>query len=136
MQVQPYLLFDGRCEEAVEFYRRTLGAEAVTVLRWKDMPNPQGGAVPPDRADKIMHAQLRIGDSEVMASDGECGGAPQFSGFSLALKAADPGEAQRLFAALAEGGQVRMPLSPTFFSPAFGMLTDRFGVSWMVHVPQ
>ena len=134
MPVQPYLFFDGQCEEALAFYRRALGAEDVMMMRWKDMPDQ--AACPPDpaNADKIMHAQFRIGGTEVMASDGNCQGQPKFEGFSLSLTVRDEAEAERLFNALADGGQVRMPLSQTFFSPRFGMVTDRFGVSWMVHV--
>ena len=135
MQVQPYLFFDGRCEEAVEFYKRALGAEVEMLMRFKDSPErPPPGMVPPGREDKVMHACFRIGDTAVMASDGRCQGQPSFQGFSLSLTAADEAEADRLFGALAEGGQVQMPLGKTFFSPRFGMVADRFGVSWMVVV--
>ena len=132
MQVQPYLFFDGRCEEAVEFYRRALGAEVTMLMRFKDNPEPQ--ANPPGGGDKVMHASLRIGDTSVMASDGRCQGRPSFQGFSLSLTASDDAEAERLFAALAEGGQVQMPLAKTFFSSRFGMVADRFGVPWMIVV--
>jgi PhnB protein len=132
MLVEPYLFFDGKCEEAIEFYKRTVGAEVIALLRWKDSPDPQ--MANPSAADKVMHARLRIGDRSVMASDGECKGKPEFKGFALSVTAADAAEAARLFAALGEGGQVHMPLSKTFFSPSFGMLADRFGVSWMVYV--
>ncbi|MBI3144435.1 MAG: VOC family protein [Pseudogulbenkiania sp.] len=136
MQVQPYLFFDGRCEEAVEFYRSALGAEVEMLMRMKDSPEPpQPGMVPPGAEDKVMHASLRIGESTVMASDGRCQGQPSFQGFSLSLSVADQAEAERLFAALSEGGQVQMPLGKTFFSPCFGMVADRFGVSWMIIVP-
>ncbi len=135
MPVQPYLFFDGRCEEAVEFYRRALGAELVMLMRFRDGPEPADLAmVPPGAADKVMHAAMRIGETMVLASDGRCLGQPEFSGFSLSLTAADEAEADRLFAALGEGGQVQMALSTTFFSPRFGMVDDRFGVSWMVYV--
>ena len=135
MLVQPYLFFDGRCEEAVEFYRRAIGAEVVMLMRFRDGPEPAEHAmVPPGAADKIMHAALRIGETMVLASDGRCLGEPQFHGFALSLTAADEAEADRLFAALGEGGQVQMALSKTFFSPRFGMVADRFGVSWMVIV--
>jgi PhnB protein len=135
MLVQPYLFFDGRCEEAAEFYRRTLGAEVVTVLRFKDSPDPPPpGMVPPGSENKVMHMALRIGESVVMASDGSAAGKPNFQGFSLSLTAKDGAEATRVFAALADGGQVKMPLGKTFFSQHFGMLADRFGVSWMVIV--
>ena len=132
MLVEPYLFFDGKCEEALEFYRRTIGAEVTALLRWKDSPDPSMAM--PGAADKVMHARLRIGDTMVMASDGQCHGAPEFQGFALSLTAADIAEADRLFAALGDGGQVQMPLSETFFSPRFGMVADRFGVSWMVYV--
>jgi PhnB protein len=136
MQVQPYLFFDGRCEEAVEFYKGALGAEVEMLMRFKDSPDPPPpGMVPPGSGDKVMHACFRIGDTAVMASDGRCQGRPSFQGFSLSLAAADEAEADRLFAALSEGGQVQMPLNKTFFSPRFGMVADRFGVSWMVVVP-
>ena len=132
MTIQPYLFFDGRCEEAIEFYRRTLGAKVEALMPFKD--NPEPAMNPPDAGDKVMHASVRIGDSTIMASDGRCQGKPSFQGFSLALTAADDAEAERLFGALGEGGQVQMPLAKTFFSPSFGMLADRFGVSWMVYV--
>lgn len=132
MQVQPYLFFDGRCEEAVTFYRSTLGAEVTMLMRFKDSPEPATcqGVGP----DKVMHVSLRIGDSTVMASDGRCEGQPSFQGFSLSLAVADEVEAERLFAALGDGGQVQMPLAKTFWSPRFGMVADRFGVSWMIMV--
>jgi len=137
MQVQPYLFFDGRCEEAVEFYKSKLGAKVEMLMRYKDSPEPpQPGMVPPGSDNKVMHTCLRIGDTAVMASDGNCKGKPSFQGFSLSLDARDEADAKRLFAALAEGGQVNMPLCKTFFSPAFGMVADRFGVQWMVIVPQ
>jgi PhnB protein len=134
MQLQPYLFFDGRSEEAIEFYRKVLGAEVKMLMRWKDCPDPN---MPqrPELANKVMHAQVRIGDTEVMISDGECGGQAKFQGFSLTLNAANEAEADRLFAALSEDGQVRMPLTKTFFSPRFGMLADRFGLGWMIIVP-
>ncbi|HEV7803294.1 MAG TPA: VOC family protein [Burkholderiales bacterium] len=135
MKVQPYLFFDGRCEEALEFYRKTLGAEVTMLMRFKDSPvPPQPGMCPPGSEDKVMHAAFRIGDTELMASDGHCLGKPSFQGFSLSLTAADAAEADRLFAAIVDGGQVQMPLSETFFSPRFGMAADRFGVAWMIIV--
>jgi PhnB protein len=136
MQVQNYLFFDGRCEEAIEFYRRALGAEVTMLLRFKDAPEaPPPDKVPPGSANKVMHSSFRIGSTEVMASDGNCQGKPSFQGFALSLSAANEDEAKRLFNALSDGGQVQMPLTKTFFSPAFGMLADRFGVGWMVVVP-
>jgi len=132
MQIQPYLFFDGRCEEAVEFYKSRLGAKVEMLMRFKE--NPEPAANPPGSADKVMHSCIRIGDTAVMASDGNCAGKPSFQGFSLSLTAKDLPEAKRLFAALGEGGQVQMPFAQTFFSPGFGMVADRFGVSWMVIV--
>ena len=135
MEVQPYLFFDGRCEEAVEFYRRALGAEVTMLMRFKDSPQPlAAGMVPPGGEDKIMHMRFRIGDTTVLASDGRCTGRPSFQGFSLSITVPNDAEAERLFAALADGGQVQMPLAKTFFSSRFGMIADRFGVPWMVHV--
>ena len=135
MQVQPYLFFDGKCEEAVEFYRKAVGAEVQMLMRFKDSPDPPPpGMVPPGAEDKVMHASLRIGDATVMASDGRCLGQPSFHGFALALTAPSEAEADRLFAALADGGQVQMPLTKTFFSSRFGMLADRFGVPWTIIV--
>ena len=135
MLVQPYLFFEGRSEEAAEFYRRTLGAEVTMMVRYKDSPEPPPpGMVPPGSENKVMHMALRIGESVVMASDGSCAGKPNFQGFSLSLTVKDGAEADRVFAALADGGQVKMPLGKTFFSPRFGMVADRFGVSWMVIV--
>ena len=135
MQVQPYLFFDGRCEEAIEFYKRALGARVEMLMRFSESPErPPPGMVPPGSEDKVMHSCLRIGDTAVMASDGRCQGRPSFSGFSLSLTARDEADADRLFAALADGGEVQMPLAKTFFSPRFGMVADRFGVSWMIVV--
>jgi PhnB protein len=137
MQVQPYLFFDGRAEEAIEFYKSKLGAQVEMLMRFKDNPDkPPPEVVPREQDEKVMHACLRIGDTAVMASDGHCQGQPKFSGFSLTLNARDAAEAERLFSALAEGGQVQMPLGKTFFSPSFGMVADRFGVGWMVIAPQ
>jgi PhnB protein len=132
MQVQPYLFFDGRCQEAIDFYRQTLGAEVQMVMHYKD--SPVQTSQPPGSDDKIMHASLRIGETEVLMSDGMCQGKPSFQGFSLAVSPADDAAAQKTFAALADGGTVTMPLAKTFFASSFGMLTDRFGVGWMVIV--
>ncbi len=135
MQVQPYLFFDGRCDEALEFYRRTLRAEVTMLMRFKDSPEPhQPGMVPPGSENKVMHTSFRIGDTTVMASDGRCQGQPSFQGFSLSLTVPDDAEAERRFAVLADGGQVQMPLTKTFFASRFGMVADRFGVSWMIIV--
>src|SRR6476620_10639963 len=133
--IQPYLFFNGNCEQAVEFYRTALGAEVEMLMRFKDSPEPpQPGMVPPGSENKVMHSCLRIGETEVMASDGHCQGRATFEGFSLSLTASNDGEADRLFKSLSDGGQVRMPLTKTFFSSKFGMLADRFGVPWMIIV--
>ena len=133
MEVQPYLIFDGRCEEALEFYKKAIGAEVVRVLRNKDNPEPAPpGTLPPGSENKIMHSTFRVGETTIMASDGYAKGNPRFEGFSLSLSAANDAEAERLFKALAEGGQVRVPLAKTFFSSKFGMLADKFGVGWIV----
>jgi PhnB protein len=135
MQIQPYLFFDGRCEEAVEYYRKALGAEVTMLMRYKDSPEPpQPGMVPPGSENKVMHSSFRIGETTVMASDGRCQGKPSFQGFSLSLTVPNVAEANAKFAALADGGKVQMPLAKTFFSPRFGMVADRFGVSWMIIV--
>ena len=133
MKVQPYLFFDGRCEEAIEFYKKALGAEVLMLMRFNESPDPPPpGMVAPGSENKIMHASMRIGDTEVMASDGMAKGKPEFKGVTLSLSAASEAEADRLFNALAAEGQVQMPIGKTFFSPRFGMVADRFGVSWMV----
>jgi PhnB protein len=135
VQVQPYLFFDGRCEEALEFYGKKLGAEVTMLMRFKESPEPpQPGLVPPGSEDKVMHASFRVGDTTMMASDGRCLGKPNFQGFALSLTVPNDAEADRLFTALADGGQVHMPLAKTFFSSRFGMVADRFGVSWMILV--
>jgi len=135
MLVQPYLFFEGRCAEAIEFYRRALDAQVTMLVRYKESPDPPPpGMLPPGSEDKIMHSSLRIGETTVMASDGRCQGEPEFRGFSLSITVAEEARARTLFAALADGGQIQMPLERTFWSPCFGMLTDRFGVGWMINV--
>ena len=135
MQVQPYLFFDGRCEEALAFYRKAIGAEVEMLMRFKDSPEPaKPGMCPAGAENKVMHTCFRVGDARVMASDGRCLGKPNFQGFSLSLTVPNEAEADRLFAALGDGGQVQMPLTKTFFSARFGMVADRFGVSWMIIV--
>ena len=133
--VQPYLFFDGRCEEAIEFYRRALGAEVQMLMRFKDSPEPpQPGCQPPGSENKVMHAQFSVGETLILASDGRCTGKPSFQGFALSLTVPNEADADRYFNALADGGQIQMPLAKTFFSPRFGMVADRFGVFWMVYV--
>jgi PhnB protein len=130
MQIQPYLFFEGRTEEALEFYKSKLNAQVEFLMRYKDNPDPKYN--PPNSGEKVMHSCFRIGDTQVMASDGNCTGKPSFQGFSLTFNAADEADAKRRFSALAEGGQVNLPLSETFFAKSFGMVADRFGVNWMV----
>ena len=133
--IQPYLFFNGSCEEAIEFYRKALGAEVEMMMRFKESPEPPPpGAVPPGVEDKIMHSSFRIGHTAVMASDGDSTDKPSFQGFSLSLSMPNEAEADRAFNALADGGQVKMPLTKTFFSPRFGMVEDRFGIGWMISV--
>jgi PhnB protein len=134
MQVQPYLFFDGRCDEAIAFYQDALGAKVDVKMRFRDNPDPQPGMCPPGSEDKVMHASLRVGETVVMCSDGMAAGKPEFKGFSLSLDVPTEAEADRLFAAVGQGGKVVMPLGKTFFSPRFGMVADRFGVVWMVIV--
>ena len=136
MAIEPYLFFNGRCEEAIEFYKKALGAEVLMLMRYKESPEaPPPGMVPPNWGDKVMHATLRTGNANLMVSDG-CSEGTNFEGFSLALALANEAEARRAFDALSEGGQVRMALTKTFWSPCFGMVADRFGVGWMVTVAQ
>ena len=133
--VQPYLFFNGNCEQAVEFYRQALGAEVEMMMRYKESPEPpKPGMVPPGFENKIMHASFRIGQTTLMASDGCSAEKADFQGFSLSLSLATEAEADRAFAALADGGQVRMPLTKTFWSSRYSMVEDRFGIGWMITV--
>lgn len=133
MTTTPYLFFNGRCEEAIEFYRTALSAEVVMLSRFKENPDPE--MAQPGNENKIMHASIRIGETIIMASDGRCQGDPRFEGFCLSISVSDEAEADRVFDALAKGGKIEMPLEKTFWSPRFGMLEDRFGVGWMVSIP-
>jgi PhnB protein len=129
--IQPYLFFEGRCDEAVEFYKEALGAKVEMLMRYKDSPQaPQPGHTMP--GDKVMHAALRIGDAQLLASDGNCTGKPGFQGFSISLTARDDAQAKRFFTALSHGGKVTQPLIETFFASSFGMVGDRFGVQWII----
>lgn len=130
MKVEPYLMFEGRTEEALQFYQQKLGAKVEAIIRFKENPEPKYN--PPNSDEKVMHSLFRIGDAQIMASDGNCTGKPGFQGFALTLNAADAAEAKQRFNALAEGGKVQMPLNETFFAKSFGMVADRFGVNWMV----
>jgi len=135
MQTQIYLFFDGRTEEALDFYKKTLGVEVEALMRFKDAPGPNDpNCPPPKNPNAVMHSSFKLGDQRVMASDGNSGGKPEFKGFSLTLAVGTEAEADELFASLSEGGQVQQPLMPTFFSPKFGMVQDKFGVGWMVLV--
>ena len=134
MQVQPYLFFHGRADEAIEFYKKAVGATPKMLMRFKDAPDQS--MVTPESKDKVMHAAVEIGDATVLMSDGDCAGQTEFKGFSLAYSVRSEAEAEKAFGALSEGGQVRMPLTKTFFSPRFGMLQDKFGVGWMIMVAQ
>ncbi|XSG81649.1 MAG: VOC family protein [Methyloligella sp. ZOD6] len=134
MSVKPYLIFNGRCEEALEFYKKALDAKVETLMRFDEAPDQS--QIKPESKKKIMHSAFRVSDTEVLASDGYCTGQTDFQGFGLALSAKDVAEAERLFEALGEGGQVQAPLTETFFASRFGMVADKFGVSWMVVTEQ
>ena len=136
MNVQPYLSFEGRAQEAIDFYTSALGAKVDMIMHFKDAPPDVQGQMSPGSKDKIMHAAFHIGDTQVMASDGQCSGKASFSGVTLTLNAANPAEAEKLFGALGNGGKVTMPMSETFFAHRFGMLADKFGVNWMVLAPK
>jgi PhnB protein len=133
MEIQPYLFFDGRCDEAIEFYKKAVGAEVQMLMRFKDNPD-KNAMTAPGAGDKVMHGRLQIGDGVVLVSDGNSQNNPKFDGFALSLTIDSEAEADRYFNALADGGKVQQPLTRTFFSPRFGMLADRFGVMWMVYV--
>ena len=130
MSVQPYLFFDGKCEEAIEFYKSAIGAKVDMMMRFKDSPDQSH--IPPNSGEKVMHASFKVGDTQIMASDGHCAGKPSFQGFGLSLNAKSDAEAEKLFANVGKGGQVMQPLTKTFFASKFGMVTDKFGVMWMV----
>jgi PhnB protein len=136
MNVQPYLSFEGRAQEAIDFYKSAIGAKVDTIMHFKDAPPEMQSQMSPQSKDKIMHAAFHIGDTQVMASDGRCTGKPSFSGISLTLNASNNAEAEKLFGALGKGGQVTMPMSETFFAHRFGMVADKFGVNWMVLAPK
>ena len=130
MHVQPYLNFDGRCDEALEFYKKALGAKVETLMRFKDAPDKS--MITPGSENKVMHSQIQVGDTTLLMSDGRCTGNTNFHGIALAISVASETEAEKTFNALADGGRVQMPLAKTFFSPRFGMLTDKFGLGWMI----
>ncbi len=136
MKVEPYLFFDGRCEEALDFYKKAIGAEVVAMMRFKESPDPSMVHAGQD-GNKILHALFRVGETTIMASDGENKGKPNFQGFGLSISVKTEAETKKLFDALAQGGRVQQPLTKTFFSPSFGMVADRFGIMWLliVHTP-
>jgi len=136
MNIQPYLSFEGRATEAIDFYKNALGAKVDVIMHFKDAPAEMKAQMSPQSMDKVMHAALKIGDTQVLASDGRCTGKPAFSGISLTLNAANNAEAEKLFSALGSGGQVTMPMAETFFAHRFGMVADKFGVNWMVIAPK
>jgi len=133
MKVQAYITFGGRCEEALEFYKKSIGAEVTSLLRWKESPNTDMKG-PPGYEEKIMNAAFRIGETQLMADDGMAAKEAEFKGMTLVIEVADDAQAKRVFTALGQGGNVQMPLTKTFWSSSFGMLTDKFGVPWMVNV--
>ena len=134
MQVQPYLFLEGRADEAIEFYKKTLGAQVEMLMRWKDAPDKS--MCSPGNENKVMHSCMKIGETSVMASDGRNSGKPNFDGFALSVDAKSDADAKTMFDALSDGGQVVMPVGPTFFASSFGMVRDRFGVHWMVIKPK
>lgn len=134
MRIEPYIHFNGRCEEAIEFYKKTLGAQVQMLHRFNDMPAGTPSMVRPEDQNKVMHATVQIGETTVLMSDGRGPEGAEFEGFSLSIRVPGEAEGRQLFNALSEGGNVTMPMTKTFFSPAFGMLTNRYGISWMVHV--
>lgn len=130
--IHPYLFFAGCCEEAIEFYKQAIGAEVQFLMRFKDSPEPAPkGTMPEGMENKVMHATLTVGGAILMVSDGMCT-QPSFEGFRISLAFTTEARADEVFKALAEGGSVQMALGKTFWSPCFGMVTDRFGVGWMV----
>ena len=130
MKVQPYVFFDGKCDEALQFYQRALGAKVNALMRFSEAPDQS--QIKPENKNKVMHAAVQIGETEILVSDGYCLGAPAFQGFALTIHAANSAEALKLFTAIAEGGKIQMPLDKTFFAAKFGIAVDKFGVNWMV----
>jgi PhnB protein len=132
MKVQPYVFFDGKCDEALEFYQRALGAKVTALMRWKEAPDKS--MITPGQENKVMHSEFQVGETVILASDGRGTGSPSFQGFALTITADNDANAKRMFNALGDGGQVQMPLEKTFFASLFGMVADKFGVGWMVMV--
>jgi PhnB protein len=136
MNVQPYLSFQGRAQEALDFYKAAVGAKVDMVMHFKDAPKEMQAQMPPTSMDKVMHAAFHVGDTQLFVTDGECMGSPSFTGISLTINATSNEEAEKVFAALGKGGQTTMPMSETFFAHRFGVLADKFGVKWMVLNPK
>jgi PhnB protein len=132
MKVQPYVFFDGKCDEALEFYKRALGAKVTALMRWKEAPDKS--MITPGQENKVMHSEFQVGETVILASDGRGTDKPSFQGFALTITADNDADAKRMFNALGDGGQVQMPLEKTFFASLFGMVADKFGVGWMVMV--
>lgn len=132
MKVQPYVFFDGKCDEALEFYKRALGAKVTALMRWQEAPDKS--MITPGQENKVMHSEFQVGETVILASDGRSTGKPSFQGFALTITADSDADAKRMFNALGDGGQVQMPLEKTFFASLFGMVADKFGVGWMVMV--
>jgi PhnB protein len=132
MKVQPYVFFDGKCDEALEFYKRALGAKVTALMRWKEAPDKS--MITPGHENKVMHSEFQVGETVILASDGRGTGKPSFQGFALTITADNDADAKRIFNALGDGGQVQTPLEKTFFASLFGMVADKFGVGWMVMV--
>ena len=130
MNVQPYLSFEGRAQEAIDFYKSALGAQVEAIMQFKDAPPDMQANMP--NKDKVMHSAFKVGDTTIMATDGQCSGKSEFSGITLTIQANSDAEAEKLFNALAKGGKVNMPMAETFFATRFGMVADKFGVGWMV----
>jgi PhnB protein len=133
MYVQPYLFFDGRAQEALDFYKKAIGAQVTALMRFSEAPDQS--QIKPESKDKVMHAAFKVGDTEILISDGRNQGSPKFDGFSLTIQCKDAAETEKYFKALGEGGEVAMPLEKTFFAKSFGMLKDKFGMHWMVIAP-
>jgi PhnB protein len=137
MIVEPYLFFEGRCEEALEYYKTAIGAQVESVMRYSESPDPTPpGMLPPGSENKVMHASFKLGETLVMASDGGCSGTAKIEGFSLALTVDKAEDVDRFFNALSQGGSVQMPVGETFFAHRFGMCQDKFGVQWMIILPK
>jgi PhnB protein len=131
MRMNPYLSFKGDCEAAFAFYQQYLGAQPGSLFRYGG--SPMSGDVPPDWADKVMHATITVGGQQLMGGDVAPDKYEAPKGFSLSLQIEDIVEAERVFDALAEGGTVMMPLEETFWAARFGMAIDRFGIPWLVN---